>query len=124
MGVAREDYVLICSHQIVASVSNGSAMPPALFSKTLFPALQGLDGDRGAAAILRSPDYTLLLERFSIEIAISFGPLKGKIWRIGTMGYSCRTNNVLRLLGALEAALLRHGLGVQAALDVYEEKVR
>ncbi|WP_339316824.1 NTP transferase domain-containing protein [Paenibacillus sp. FSL R10-2734] len=41
----------------VASVSNGSAMPPALFSKTLFPALQGLDGDRGAAGILRSPDY-------------------------------------------------------------------
>lgn len=46
------------------------------------------------------------------------------------MGFSCRTNNVLRLLGALEAALLRHGfgvacgLGVQAALDVYEENVR
>lgn len=41
----------------VASRSEGSAMPPALFSKALFPALQGLDGDRGAAGILRSPDY-------------------------------------------------------------------
>ncbi|AIQ22603.1 alanine--glyoxylate aminotransferase family protein [Paenibacillus sp. FSL H7-0737] len=82
---------------------------------------EGLDGESVR---------TLLLERFGIEIASSFGPLKGKIWRIGTMGFSCRTNNVLRLLGALEAALLRHGfevfygLGVQAALDVYEENVR
>lgn len=41
----------------VASLNNGTAMPPALFSKNLFPALQGLDGDRGAAGILRSPDY-------------------------------------------------------------------
>lgn len=41
----------------VASVNNGSAMPPALFSKNLFPVLQGLDGDRGAAGILRSTDY-------------------------------------------------------------------
>lgn len=72
----------------------------------------------------------MLLNRFGIEIASSFGPLKGRIWRIGTMGYSCRENNVLRLLGALEAVLLRYGcklpcgLGVQAALDVYEKKVR
>lgn len=41
----------------VASAHEGTAMPPALFSKTLFPVLQGLDGDRGAAGILRSPDY-------------------------------------------------------------------
>ncbi len=41
----------------VASTYEGSAMPPALFSKALFPVLQGLDGDRGAAGILRSPDY-------------------------------------------------------------------
>ncbi|SET91896.1 alanine--glyoxylate aminotransferase family protein [Paenibacillus sp. NFR01] len=71
---------------------------------------------------------TMLLEHFGIEIASSFGPLKGMIWRIGTMGFSARENNVLRLLGALEAVLLRHGhtvasgLAVQAALDVYEVK--
>jgi (S)-ureidoglycine-glyoxylate aminotransferase len=73
---------------------------------------------------------TMLLDHFGIEIASSFGPLKGKIWRIGTMGFSCRENNVLRVLGALEATLLRHGhtlspgLSVQAALDVYEQKGR
>lgn len=68
----------------------------------------------------------MLLAHFSIEIAGSFGPLKGRIWRIGTMGYSAREANVLRFLGAFEAVLLRHGVklpageGVQAALDVYE----
>lgn len=67
----------------------------------------------------------MLLEQFGVEIASSFGPLAGKIWRIGTMGYSCRQTNVLHALGALEAALLRHGAAidagkaVQAALDVY-----
>ncbi|MDQ0195145.1 NTP transferase domain-containing protein [Paenibacillus wynnii] len=41
----------------VASTHKGAGMPPVLFSKALFPALQSLDGDRGAASILRSPDY-------------------------------------------------------------------
>jgi (S)-ureidoglycine-glyoxylate aminotransferase len=68
---------------------------------------------------------SMLLDKFGIEIASSFGPLKGKIWRVGTMGYSCSQRNVLHFLGALEAVLVRHGtrvsigLGVQAALDVY-----
>jgi (S)-ureidoglycine-glyoxylate aminotransferase len=68
-----------------------------------------------------------LLAQFGVEIASSFGPLKGKIWRIGTMGYSANRYNVLHGLGALEAAIKRHGgkvnLGeaVQAALAVYEK---
>jgi (S)-ureidoglycine-glyoxylate aminotransferase len=67
-----------------------------------------------------------LLAQFGVEIASSFGPLKGKIWRIGTMGYSANRYNVLHGLGALEAAIKRHGGkvnvgdGVQAALKVYE----
>nr|WP_237690888.1 alanine--glyoxylate aminotransferase family protein [Paenibacillus caui] len=79
---------------------------------------EGVDGES-----VRS----MLLEDFHIEIASSFGPLKGKIWRIGTMGYSCRKKNVLHVLGALEAVLIRHGAPVnagkalQAALDVYHE---
>lgn len=69
---------------------------------------------------------SMLLEDFQIEIASSFGPLKGKIWRIGTMGYSCRKKNILHVLGALEAVLIRHGAkihvgqAVQAALDIYQ----
>lgn len=67
----------------------------------------------------------MLLHDFNIEIASSFGPLQGRIWRIGTMGFSGRKSSVLHTLGALEASLLRHGFGasagaaVQAALDVY-----
>lgn len=50
---------------------------------------------------------SMLLQDFQIEIASSFGPLKGKIWRIGSMGYSCRKKNILHVLGALEAVLIR-----------------
>ncbi|MNN58551.1 MobA-like NTP transferase domain protein [compost metagenome] len=32
-------------------------MPPVLFSRSLFPALQQLEGDRGAASILHSSAY-------------------------------------------------------------------
>ncbi len=54
------------------------------------------------------------LAQFGIEIASSFGPLAGKIWRIGTMGYSRRKENVLFVLAGLEAVLLRHGAGIEA----------
>ncbi|MBP3952443.1 pyridoxal-phosphate-dependent aminotransferase family protein [Bacillus suaedae] len=79
---------------------------------------EGINGDS-----VRS----MLLDDFGIEIASSFGPLHGKIWRIGTMGYSCQQRNVLLTLAALEAVLLRHkaklhvGEGVQAALDIYKQ---
>jgi alanine-glyoxylate transaminase / serine-glyoxylate transaminase / serine-pyruvate transaminase len=49
-----------------------------------------------------------LLERYGIEIAGGFGPLVGKVWRIGLMGYSSRRENVLTLLGALEELLSSH----------------
>lgn len=69
-----------------------------------------------------------LLQQFGIEIAGAFGPLKGKVCRIGTMGYSCRKNNILGVLGALEATLIYHGAKVnrgealQAALEFYADK--
>jgi alanine-glyoxylate transaminase/serine-glyoxylate transaminase/serine-pyruvate transaminase len=46
-----------------------------------------------------------LLEEHNVEIGAGFGNLKGKIWRIGLMGYSCRTESVLLLLAALERIL-------------------
>ncbi len=54
----------------------------------------------------------LLLNDFSIEIGTSFGPLAGKIWRIGTMGYNARKDCVMQTLTALEAVL--HRLGFRA----------
>ncbi|MDO4174239.1 MAG: alanine--glyoxylate aminotransferase family protein [Eubacteriales bacterium] len=67
----------------------------------------------------------MLLNDFGIEIATSFGPLDGKILRIGNMGYCSQERNILILLGALEAVMLKHGAkiatgqAVSAALDVY-----
>lgn len=46
-----------------------------------------------------------LLEEYNIEIAGGFGPLKGKVWRIGLMGFSSRKENVVLLLAALENIL-------------------
>jgi (S)-ureidoglycine---glyoxylate transaminase len=78
----------------------------------------GVNGDAVRATMLND---------FGIEIGTSFGPLHGRIWRIGTMGYVCRKENVLHCLAALEAALRRAGFkghagggaGVDAALAVY-----
>lgn len=68
-----------------------------------------------------------LLENFGVEIASSFGPLVGKAWRIGNMGYSSRKENVLLTLAALEASLLINGAkinkgeGVLAAMSIYSK---
>src|SRR5215468_9548258 len=61
-----------------------------------------------------------MLLDFGIEIGTSFGPLAGKIWRIGTMGHVARKPNVLRCLASLEAVLRRNGykLPAGAAVDV------
>ena len=66
-----------------------------------------------------------MLDDHGIEIGTSFGPLHGKVWRIGTMGYNARKDTVVTTLAALEHALRRaghavpQGGGVDAALDVY-----
>jgi alanine-glyoxylate transaminase/serine-glyoxylate transaminase/serine-pyruvate transaminase len=68
-----------------------------------------------------------LLDDFNIEIAGGFGPLKGKIWRVGLMGHTSRRRNVLLLLAALENVLASQGCraadgaGVAAAIRVYAE---
>ena len=67
-----------------------------------------------------------LLDEFNIEIAGGLGPVKGKIWRIGLMGYSCQKPNVLTFLAALEKTLLDQnfrlpaGAGVGAAVRSFE----
>ncbi len=67
-----------------------------------------------------------LLQDWGIEIGSSFGPLKGKIWRIGTMGFNARKDCVLMTLAALEQVLRQAGVacpaggGVDAASKVYQ----
>ncbi len=46
-----------------------------------------------------------LLEDYNIEIAGGLGVFKGRVWRIGLMGFSSQRANVLLLLSALEDIL-------------------
>ena len=42
-----------------------------------------------------------LLNEYNIEIAGGFGPLAGKVWRVGLMGYNSRRENVTLLIEAM-----------------------
>lgn len=55
---------------------------------------------------------------FEIEIGAAFGPLAGKIWRIGTMGVNARKHAVLQTLAALEAVLRWEGFEAPAGAGV------
>jgi alanine-glyoxylate transaminase/serine-glyoxylate transaminase/serine-pyruvate transaminase len=46
-----------------------------------------------------------LLSEYSMEIGSGLGPMAGKIWRIGLMGYASRPENVEKLAAALGAIL-------------------
>jgi alanine-glyoxylate transaminase / serine-glyoxylate transaminase / serine-pyruvate transaminase len=59
-----------------------------------------------------------LLDEFNIEIAGGFGAVKGKIWRVGLMGYSSQNTNVLLFLAAFEKVLLDNGFRVPAGAGV------
>ena len=48
-----------------------------------------------------------LLDEYRIEIVGGFGPLKGKAWRIGLMGYSSQERHVHYLIAALREILGR-----------------
>src|SRR5215831_3073923 len=59
-----------------------------------------------------------LLDDFGIEIGAAFGPLQGKIWRIGTMGYSAQRQHILLCLAALQTVLRREGFNAPAHAGV------
>ncbi|MDB5804729.1 MAG: pucG [Betaproteobacteria bacterium] len=77
---------------------------------------EGVNGDRARMGMLND---------FNIEIGTSFGPLHGKIWRIGTMGYNARKDCVLTTLAALDTVLaaeghkFQRGAGIDAARQSY-----
>ncbi|OAJ67797.1 alanine--glyoxylate aminotransferase family protein [Gluconobacter cerinus] len=68
----------------------------------------------------------LMRKDFEIEIVSSFGPLTGKIWRIGAMGVNAQKHKVLLTLAAFEAVLagegvkLARGAGVDAARAAWD----
>ena len=69
-----------------------------------------------------------LLNEYSLEIGAGLGPMAGKIWRIGLMGYASNRRNVLLCLGALDAVLsdlgapVKSGVAVQAAMQAYAKQ--
>jgi alanine-glyoxylate transaminase/serine-glyoxylate transaminase/serine-pyruvate transaminase len=60
----------------------------------------------------------MLLSEFGIEIGGGLGDFRGKVWRIGLMGYNSRPNSVLDVLGALEQCLRRAGVKLQPGAGV------
>jgi len=57
-------------------------------------------------------------EDFQIEIGSAFGPLQGRLWRIGAMGYNAAKHKVLITLGALETVLRAEGFAAPAGVAV------
>ena len=72
-----------------------------------------------------TPRCAATAQPFGIEIGGGLGEFKGKVWRIGLMGYGSRPNNVFVLLSALEQLLaeqkhrFEHGSSIAAATAVY-----
>jgi len=67
-----------------------------------------------------------LLDEYDIDIAGGLGPLRGKIWRVGMMGYTAQARFVVALLEALEAILpgeqfpVEPGAAVRAASQILQ----
>jgi len=59
-----------------------------------------------------------LLNRFGIEIGAGLGVYKGKVWRIGLMGFGSRPANVLLFLSAIEQLLAEQGLKFERGASI------
>ncbi len=95
------------------------------------------DEDRSAVVTaIRSPDgidsgelVTSLRDRYGVQLAGGQGPLQGKVFRIGHIGFY-DLFDIATALGAVELALtdagaeIEHGAAVTRALEVYAESAR
>jgi len=101
----------------LAFVEGLSAMGIAMHVDNPADRLWTLHTPRIPAGVDDAKVRQFLLEQRSIEIAGGFGPLAGKVFRIGLMGHGSTPQNVLLLLDALDGAL-RHAGFVPAASGV------
>ena len=62
-----------------------------------------------------------LLADSNIEIGGGLGPLKGRIWRIGLMGFGSTRENVLLVLDGLRSALDSEGFSCPSGLEAAEQ---
>ena len=113
-------------HNQQALIAGLEAMGLELFVSNPADRLVTVTGVKVPASVEDKRVRQQLLDEFNIEIAGGFGPLKGKLWRVGLMGYSSQKDNVLLFLAALEKVLLDQGLrvspgaGVGAAIRSYQ----
>lgn len=59
-----------------------------------------------------------LISDYSIEVGGGLGALKGKVWRIGLMGYSSTVQNILLVLSALEKLLAEEGYKTETGAGI------
>jgi alanine-glyoxylate transaminase/serine-glyoxylate transaminase/serine-pyruvate transaminase len=68
-----------------------------------------------------------LLETFNLEIGGGLGALKGRVWRVGLMGYSSSAEKILFFLSSLSSALAAQDCktdlpaGLSAAMSKLDE---
>jgi len=112
-----------------ALIAGVEAMGLELFVKNPVDRLPTVTGVQVPAGVDDKTFRGQLLDEFGIEIAGGFGPLKGKMWRIGLMGWCSQNKHILLLLGAMEKLLLEQGVrvppgaGVAAAVQSYLKPV-
>jgi alanine-glyoxylate transaminase/serine-glyoxylate transaminase/serine-pyruvate transaminase len=53
-----------------------------------------------------------LLDEYNMEIGGGLGPLRGRVWRIGLMGYGSAAEHVLFALSTLERVLMERGVAI------------
>src|SRR5271157_1976686 len=92
-----------------AFVAGLEAMGLEMLVKNPADRLWTLNTPRVPAGIDDGKVRAFLLEKYGMEIAGGFGPLAGKVFRIGTMGYGSTPENVMLILECLEAALRQQG---------------
>jgi len=121
-------------NRVKRHLRHGSALQAGLEAMGL--TLHAQEGHRlSSLTTVRIPDEVdelkirqRLLDEYNIEIGAGLGPLKGKTWRIGLMGYSSTAENVLIVLSTLEKLLsdenyrVTVGSGVAAAIEVLKNK--
>jgi alanine-glyoxylate transaminase/serine-glyoxylate transaminase/serine-pyruvate transaminase len=113
-------------HNQQALIAGVEALGLELFVKNPADRLITVTGVEIPAGVDDKKVRRQLLDEFNIEIAGGLGPMKGRMWRIGLMGYSSQKSNVLLFLAALEKILLEQGFhapagaGVAAAIHSYQ----
>ena len=114
------------SHNQQALIAGLTAMGLELFVANPADRLITVTGVTVPSGVEDKAVRQALLDEFNIEISGGFGPLKGKMWRVGLMGHSSQKENVLLFLSSLEKILLRQGhpvpsgAGVAAATQMYD----